>query len=57
VLTDEQRRYLEAGNAARARFYGAALQPADLTLALAWWQARADRDEARTSADAQPWLL
>ena len=50
-MTAEQQRYLADGNRHRARFNGAELAPADLTLALAWWAAwwkeRADHAEVR----------
>ena len=50
-MNDEQRRYLAEGNRHRDRYHGAAMAPADATLALAWWAAwwkeRADHAEVR----------
>ena len=57
ALTAEQARYLAEGNRHRARYYGAELADADLTLALAWWTAywreRADQADVRKLAPSQ----
>ena len=55
-MNAEQQRYLAAGNRHRARFNGAELAPADLTLVLAWWcqwwRERADHAEVRNADPA-----